>query len=209
MRCRVEQSSLDRSGDRSRPLFVAALAASRRAPNPISIVDVVGSGESDLFSVDFEHIRHRMRIFRSGSLIRGSAGLTVLNEILTIDRFNNVTHEPGPDGRADFENESFIYLGDQANMPYGNYPSEERTDFLKELVLKDAVFLLGNRYWASRSSAAPRRDKPPVKAIVIACNTATSYGLEEIHAALEQWGVPDLHGRSRRGRSRRRHRIAP
>ena len=28
---------------------------------------------------------------------------------------------PGPDGRPDFENERFVYLGDQANMPYGNY----------------------------------------------------------------------------------------
>ena len=30
-----------------------------------------------------------------------------------------------PDGIPDFE-ESFTYVADQANMPYGNYSSEER-----------------------------------------------------------------------------------
>jgi len=157
---------------------------------PSSIVDVVQAGDSSLFSIDFEQYRIPDEDLPIGVFDSGIGGLTVLNEILTIDRFNNVSHEPGPDGRADFENESFIYIGDQANMPYGNYPSEGKTAFLKELVLKDAVFVLGNRYWASGSSASPRRDKPPVKAIVIACNTATSYGLEDIHDALERWGIP-------------------
>ena len=120
----------------------------------------------------------------------GIGGLTVLNEIVTIDRFNNLTHEPGPDGEPDFAGESFIYLGDQANMPYGNYPSVDKVAFLKELVLKDLVFVLGDRFWPSRSAAQPRRDKPPVKAIVVACNTATSYGLDDIHRALLHWDVP-------------------
>jgi glutamate racemase len=75
-------------------------------------------------------------------------------------------------------------------MPYGNYSAEEKLDFLDELILKDALFLLGDRYWPSRSAEKPLRDKPPVKAIVIACNTATSYGLEDIEQALETWGVP-------------------
>ena len=75
-------------------------------------------------------------------------------------------------------------------MPYGNYPAEDKITFLKELILKDTVFLLGNRYWTSRSSQFPRRDKPPVKAVVIACNTATSYGLEDIHDAMGRWNIP-------------------
>ena len=160
------------------------------APVPPSFVDLVGSGESGLFSVDFEQYQTPDANLPIGVFDSGIGGLTVLNEILTIDRFNNLTREPGPDGQADFQNESFIYLGDQANMPYGNYPSEGKTDFLEELVLKDAVFLLGNRYWASRAATSPSRDKKPVKAIVVACNTATSYGLEGIHDALEQWGIP-------------------
>ncbi|HAL71245.1 MAG TPA: hypothetical protein DCP71_05675, partial [Verrucomicrobiales bacterium] len=50
----------------------------------------------------------------------GIGGLTVLEALLTLDAFNNETLKPGPDGKPDFENERFIYLGDQANMPYGN-----------------------------------------------------------------------------------------
>ncbi len=116
----------------------------------------------------------------------GIGGLTVLEAILKLDAFNNATLAPGADGVPDFAGERFIYLGDQANMPYGNYAAKGRLDFLKELIVRDAVFLLGQRYRASQT-ATPSYDKPPVKAIVIACNTATAYGIEDIRAALKSW----------------------
>jgi aspartate/glutamate racemase len=53
---------------------------------------------------------------------------------------------------------------------------------LRELILRDALFLLGRRQ--------ANGTKPPVKAIVIACNTATAYGLEDIRAAVKAWGIP-------------------
>lgn len=118
----------------------------------------------------------------------GIGGLTVLEALLTLDRADNRTLKPGPDGIPDFAGERFIYLGDQANMPYGNYPAAGNTDFLRELILKDVVFLLGRRH-RSDAKARPRFDKPPVKALVIACNTATAYGLEDIRAALKEWGL--------------------
>ena len=77
----------------------------------------------------------------------GIGGLTVQEAILSLDVFHNDNYSSGPDGRKDFEHERFLYFGDQANMPYGNYPSAGRQDFLKELILKDAAFLLGRRYW--------------------------------------------------------------
>ena len=116
----------------------------------------------------------------------GIGGLTVLEAILKLDAFNNSTLAPGADGVPDFAGERFIYLGDQANMPYGNYAAQGRLDFLKELIVRDAVFLLGQRYRAT-PTAAPSYDKPPVKAIVIACNTATAYGIDDIRAALKTW----------------------
>ena len=116
----------------------------------------------------------------------GIGGLTVLQSLLTIDTFNNATLQPGADGIPDFAGEKFIYFGDQANMPYGNYPSKGKEDYLRELIVKDAVFLLGKRYW---SGSAVKFDKPPAKAIVIACNTATAYGIEDIRAALKAWGL--------------------
>ncbi len=73
----------------------------------------------------------------------GTGGLTVLDAIVNFDKFNNGSHsytESG-DGIKDFSLESFIYLGDQANMPYGRYSHENNTPLLKEHIIKDAQFL--------------------------------------------------------------------
>lgn len=107
----------------------------------------------------------------------GTGGMAVLEAILTIDAFDNETGQPAPDGdgRPDLAGESFIYLADQANMPYGNYPNVGRERFLEKLIVRDAEFLLGDRYYPDAKSD-PARDKMPVKAVVIACNTATAYG---------------------------------
>ncbi|MCH7415231.1 hypothetical protein MM213_17155, partial [Belliella sp. R4-6] len=51
----------------------------------------------------------------------GTGGLTILNSVLEFDEFNNAKRSFGSDGIPDFANEKFIYLADQANMPYGNY----------------------------------------------------------------------------------------
>lgn len=184
-------------GWRALPLFAAGIGAvlfpactSVVEEPAASIEDVVSRGDSDLFSVPFERYQTLEEDLPIGVFDSGIGGLTVLNEIVTIDRFDNTTHEPGADGQTDFQDESFIYLGDQANMPYGNYPSEDKVGFLKELIIKDAVFLLEDRYWTSRTAAAPHRDKPLVKAIVVACNTATAYGLDDIHRAFERWDIP-------------------
>ena len=112
----------------------------------------------------------------------GVGGLTVLEAIKAHDRHHNRTGADGADGVSDFAGERFVYFGDQANMPYGNYSAVGRTDFLRELILRDALFLLGRRQ--------ANGTKPPVKAIVIACNTATAYGLEDIRAAVKAWGIP-------------------
>ena len=52
------------------------------------------------------------------------------------------------------------------------------------------IFLLGNRYWSTPKANTPSFDKPAVKAIVIACNTATAYGLDDIRAAVDLWKLP-------------------
>jgi glutamate racemase len=129
-----------------------------------------------------------------GVFASGIGGLTVLEALLTADFFNNDTLSHGADGRPDFAGERFLYLGDQANMPYGNYPAQGREDYLRELILKDLVFQLGKRYHARGEGGAfsVRMDKPPVKAIVIACNTATAYGLENVREALRRWHLPVL-----------------
>lgn len=126
--------------------------------------------------------RGDLRDLPIGVFDSGVGGLTVLEALKSHDRHDNRTGAEGADGVPDFAGERFVYFGDQANMPYGNYSAEGRTDFLRELILRDALFLLGRRQAAG--------GKPPVKAIVIACNTATAYGLEDIRAAVKAWGIP-------------------
>ena len=141
------------------------------------------------FSFDASAYKGDLKQLPIGVFDSGIGGLTVLEAILALDAFNNDTLQPGGDGKRDFENERFVYFGDQANMPYGNYPSSGKEDYLRELILKDAIFLLGRRAW-TENGTAPHFNKPPVKAIVIACNTATAYGLEDIRAAIKKWNIP-------------------
>jgi glutamate racemase len=108
----------------------------------------------------------------------GTGGLTVLEAILTLDAFRNGDQMPGADSLADFIGEDFIYLADQANMPYGIYASEGKSDLLVEHIIKDAWFLLADKYYTDENSESHVTGKRPVKAIVIACNTATAYGGE-------------------------------
>jgi glutamate racemase len=101
----------------------------------------------------------------------GTGGLTVLEAMLRLDAFNNTTGLPGADGKPDFNSEFFEYLADQANMPYGNYAAEKKTDLLKEHIFKNMQFLL-----------EANNAKQSTKMIVLACNTATAYALSDIKA---------------------------
>ena len=147
-------------------------------------------GVNKSYSIDFASYRKSLVDLPIGVFDSGVGGLTVLETLLTYDQHNNANGRLGADGVPDFQNERFLYLGDQANMPYGNYSAAGKEDYLRELIMKDAIFLLGNRYWSSKKATEPSFDKPPVKAIVIACNTATAYGLEDIRAAMDRWELP-------------------
>ena len=108
----------------------------------------------------------------------GTGGLTVLEALITLDAFNNETGKPGSDGKLDFSKEYFQYLADQANMPYGNYAAANKTDLLKEHIQKNMQFFLTNA-----------NQKPAVKMIVLACNTATAYALTDIKNQFKQQSI--------------------
>jgi glutamate racemase len=132
-----------------------------------------------LFFTSFSAAQHDRPI---GVFDSGTGGLTVLQAIVTLDEFNNTTGLPGADGVPDFTNEAFQYLADQANMPYGNYSSVNKTELLKEHILKGMDFLLNQSYETGAGMEWMRNKKSPVKMIVIGCNTATAYALEDITA---------------------------
>ena len=154
-------------------------------PHPDVEKAVVQVIHDSVGSVSGEALRNRpIGIFDSGT-----GGLTVLEQILSLDAFDNATGKAAADGQPDFAGESFVFLADQANMPYGNYPVVGKDRVLDDLLLKDAQFLLGKTYYASPADATIRRDKQPAKVLVIACNTATAYGKPDIERVTHEAGI--------------------
>lgn len=146
-------------------------ASSNKAVSDIALVSKVLGDKSSPFYANYAEYPKDLKSLPVGMFDSGTGGLTVMEQFLALDSFNNETGEEVPDGIPDFDGEEFIYLADQANMPYGVYDSQGKKDFLRELIIKDALFL----------TKEPNR----TKIVVIACNTATAYGLEDVRALLE------------------------
>lgn len=144
---------------------------------------------NNFYYIDFSKYATNSRELPIGVFDSGTGGLTILNTLISFDRYNNQTKKNGADHLPDFASEKFIYLADQANMPYGNYSSENKTDLLVEHVIKDAQFLMSDKYYVSADAKQPSADKQRVKAIVIACNTATAYAKEHVEAFVKKTGV--------------------
>ncbi len=148
------------------------------------IVNTIIGKEDSFYHIDFKNYPIGDKTLPIGVFDSGTGGLTVLKAIVNYDQNQNESHEKGSDGELDFNKEAFIYLGDQANMPYGNYSGVDKVDLLNEHIIKDAQFLLGNKYYSDGLDKHVNTDKQPVKALVIACNTATAYGKDYIEEFL-------------------------
>lgn len=158
--------------------FLLALASlmmlsCARHPANIPIIDKALSDENSAFYGNFSSYPKSLAGLPIGVFDSGTGGLTVLERILTLDTVNNLNGTNESDGIPDFVEEKFVYLADQANMPYGQYDARGKADYLRELAVKDALFLMN----------------APVKIIVIACNTATAYGLRDVSSLLSQSGT--------------------
>ena len=118
----------------------------------------------------------------------GTGGLTVLEKLLELDAFDNGTGAERADGVPDLGKEKFQYLADQANMPYGTYDAAGKADYLRQLVVADADFLMGDRYSRDAAEKEPSGWKSRCKILVIGCNTATAYGLDLVRKKLDEAG---------------------
>ena len=98
--------------------------------------EVILSDTSSFYYVDVNNYPVKNKKLPIGIFDSGTGGWTVMDAIVNYDGFNNQNKDLSSDGILDFEKECFIYLADQANMPYGNYPSLNKTDVLKEHILK-------------------------------------------------------------------------
>ncbi len=153
-----------------------------------NIENVILMKQDNFFYLDIKNYPAQSKYLPIGIFDSGTGGLTVLEQILKFDEFNNENHEyiVSGDGISDFKSESFIYLGDQANMPYGEYPGKNKESLLKEHIIKNMQFLMGNKYYLNAGDNEYKIDKQPVKVIVIACNTATAYGKSDIERFLQR-----------------------
>lgn len=148
------------------PLFISC-------GRPADINDAILNHRNGFYHIDFKKYPRNDVSLPVGVFDSGTGGLSVLADI--------ASHEG-------LDNESFIYLGDLANMPYGNYALENNTGLLIEHVMKDVQFLLGNKYYRSGNSVRYDTGKKPVKVIVIACNTATAFALDSVKDFLRKAG---------------------
>jgi glutamate racemase len=151
-----------------------------------TIINAIIDNPESFYYIDFSKYPKNRNNLPIGVFDSGIGGLTVLKAIVNYDENENSTNQKGSDGVLDFNKESFLYLGDQANMPYGNYSAVNKEDLLKEHIIKDAQFLLGNKYYENSNDSIANTDKNPVKVIVIACNTATAYGKEYIEEFIKK-----------------------
>lgn len=166
-----------------------AVAVFAQNLKPEAIENAILKDRQSFYYIDFKHYNTADRSLPIGVFDSGTGGLTILNTLVRFDEHNNSTGATEKDNTPDFAKEKFIYLADQANMPYGNYYSEKKNDLLVEHIIKDAQFLLSDKYYVDGNSTNYSSDKQKVKAIVIACNTATAYGKEYIEAFLKNTGI--------------------
>ena len=150
------------------------------------IVSTIIEDSENFYFIDFNNYPKNDKSLPIGVFDSGTGGLTVLKAIVNYDQNDNTNFKNGGDGVIDFDKESFIYLGDQANMPYGNYSKENKVGLLKEHIIKDAQFLMSNKYYSNANDSSIKIDKKPIKVLVIACNTATAYGKEYIEAFIKK-----------------------
>ena len=170
-------------------LFIISCSQEKKIGRTSIQEDIVTNNNS-FFYVDVKNYPKKNKKLPIGIFDSGTGGLTVLDAIVNSDQFNNTDHSnSGRDNKRDFDEEQFIYLGDKANMPYGEYSGNNKTDLLKEHVIKDMQFLLSDKYYRNENDEYLQTDKKQIKALVIACNTATAYGKNDIEAFIEKAGL--------------------
>ncbi|WP_318271510.1 glutamate racemase [Sphingobacterium cellulitidis] len=157
-----------------------------QAQTSLQIENAILKDQKSFYYINFKEYPKSLKNLPIGVFDSGTGGLTVLDALVNFDEHNNHSKSNGKDGILDFRNENFIYLADQANMPYGNYHSAKKDDLLIEHIIKDFQFLLSNKYYPSYDSPKYKSDKEKVKAIVIACNTATAYGYKDAEAFMNK-----------------------
>lgn len=116
-------------------------------------------------------------------------GFSVLEKLLTADVYDNITGHHHADGIGDFAGENFQYLTDLANGPYVGYVMQDNWAYLHELLVKDALFLMGDSHYNLSVDDFKSGLKEQVKAIVYADDYMDMDGVDVLNRFLKRTGT--------------------
>ncbi len=150
----------------------------------LSISNKALNDTSSIYYAHFDQYPSDARRLPIGIFDSGTGGLTVLETILKIDKFDNITGKEIQDGIPDFAGENFVYLADYANFPYGNYWKFGKEDILREIVIKNSLFMMGRNFYNLSIDEKPTGYKDPVKIVIIASNAASACGYRDVDTLL-------------------------
>ena len=127
---------------------------------------------SFIYYDDFSYSSENISELPIGIFDTSIDGLFAVEQFLTLDKFDNITGKPVPDGIPDFGGENFQFLIDKANGPYIDYIEAGNTAFLKEHLMTNVFFLMGKSFYTLQVDDFKSGQKERVKAVIALTNSA-------------------------------------
>lgn len=149
----------------------------------IPIVSKVLNDSSSVYYVNFEKLPSQRDTLPIG-VVEFDGYLPMTETLLHLEHFNNITGRDGLDRIPDLAGEKFQTLLDLENLPYQDYVEANKSYYLREIVVKNALFLLSNKYYLHSSDKTAKGVKDPCKIIVVSSPWASAYGVSDIEQLL-------------------------
>lgn len=155
----------------------------------IPIVQKALYDTSSVYYADFKAFPAQMDTLPIGIVIPEDEAYTMAPIFNFIDVFNNVTGKDTPDGIPDFAGENYQVLLDRANGPYADYIASHKENYLREIVVKNAIFLLSNKYYLKSSDKVAKGEKSRCKIVILASISTGAYGYKDVEQMLKLSGT--------------------
>lgn len=144
------------------------------------------SDSTSIYYADFDSFPKEKSLLPIGIIDDTPDGIQVVKMFLHSDQYDNITGKLTGDGIPDFAGENYIFLSDNANAPYSNYVEKGKADYLRELVVRDALFLLRDHYFNIVYDQKPTGVKEHSKILVVASSSASVTALKDIEILLQK-----------------------
>ncbi len=141
---------------------------------------------TSLYYANFSQFPKDKSLLPIGILDDTYEGFDVVKMFLISDQYDNITGKLGGDGIPDFAGENYLFLSDKANAPYYHYVEKGKVDYLREMVVRDALFLLRDHYFNLVFDQKPTGVKEHAKILVIASSSASVSALKDVELLLKK-----------------------